>query len=254
MNASLAMMKDNQKHIEGILKKMEASIEKYKSTSELSDKKQMEKTFEMDKKSIKDTIEIMKMDLHSLGNEDQEEEYRNVLSGFKVKYDRLCTEMDKAKANKALNVDDIKIEKFNADEANVQQVMDRGDQVLDEGDDAIKRMLKKLSETKDVSNNIKVNLVKQREQLENTQRNLKEIDYSLDRANKTLKTMLKTIATDKIVLGLIVVIVLAIIAIIIVAAVGGDPQGNFNVPHDWIVKQPTTVDASATATTTPGTN
>jgi len=58
------------------------------------------------------------------------------------------------------------------------------------------------------------------------------MDYSLDRANKTLKTMAKRYATDKLILFLIVVICLAIIAIIIVAAVGGDKDKKFNVPHD----------------------
>ena len=201
----------------------------------------------------------MKIEISNLGNEEQEDEYRNVIKSFKATYENISSRIREVKSNKSkeLNLDNI-LENPDAktktvDQMNAQEVFDHGDKILDEGDAAINRMLKKLTETKDVSNNIKVNLVTQREQLEKTQKNLKEIDYSLDRAAKTLKTMLRNIATDKIVMGLILIIVLAIIAIIIVAAVGGDPEGNFNVPHDWIVKKPnnstTTTDSTTPAST-----
>lgn len=250
MNTGVAILKDNKKQIESTFKKIEAGIEKCSKTNEASDRKNIIRSLEMDLRSIKDVIDTMKMEINSLNNEDLEQEYKNYLRGYRVEYDKHETEIKKLKEQRAIDLDDIRVmDKMKIEEATAQQLMDRGDQVIGEGDDAISRMLKKLTETKDVSNQIKVNLVKQREQLEATQKNLKEIDYSLDRATKTLKTMLRSYATDKIVLGLIVIIVLAIIAIVIVAAVGGDKTNMFNVPHDWFVNAPANTTASTTKAT-----
>jgi len=249
MSASLSILKDNVKQVESIFKKMQNNIEKYKNADQ-SDKKGIERAFDMDKNTIKDIVEAMKIEISSLNNEQKEEEYNGVLKGFKVKLEELFDEFKKVKNDK-IHIDDIKIEpKFDLDKANVQQVMDYGDKILDDDEKAIQRMLKKVNEATDVAGNIKVNLQKQKEQLEKTQTNLKEIDYSLDRANKTLKNMLKRYATDKIILGLIVIIVLGIIAIIIVSAVGGNKQGYFNVPNDWFSNNGKVTNSTTTASGT----
>ena len=252
MNVGVSILRDNTKQVENIFKKMQNNIEKYKSADN-SDKKNIERAFDMDKKNIKDIIETMKIEISSLNNEEKEEEYNNILKGLKAKFDDIDVAFKKVKSEN-VHLDEIKLEdkKLDLDKANVQQVMEYGDKILDKGDDAITRMLKKIGESKEVAGNIKLNLTKQKEQLEKTQANLKEIDYSLDRANKTIKNMVKAYATDKIILGLIVIIILAIIAIVIVAAVGGDEEGNFNVPHDWFTSKSTPVatsTASASAAT-----
>lgn len=252
-NASLAMLKDCKKQIESQFNNLELLINKYSISKELSEKKAIEKSFDIDLRSIRDNIDVMKIELSNLGSEDHEEEYRNTIKSFKTSYENISSKIREAKLSKYKGTNildneptDNKTKPKNIDQMNAQEAFDHGDMILNKGDEAINRMLKRLTETKDVSNNIKVDLIKQREQLEKTQTNLREIDYSLDRATKTLKTMLRSIATDKIVMGLILIIVLAIIAIIIVAAVGGDDKGNFNVPHDWIVSKPTNSNTAET--------
>ena len=56
----------------------------------------------------------------------------------------------------------------------------------------------------------------QNEKLENADNDLKEIDNSLNRAAKQMKTIAKMIATDKLIMCLIGFILLAIIAVVIV--------------------------------------
>jgi hypothetical protein len=233
--ANVSIIQDNIKQIESIFKRMEGSIEKFKNADN-SDKKNIERGFSMDKRNIKDIFDSMNVEIASLNNEEQEDKYSNIMKGLKSRFIEIETSFNKLIKEEVV-LDDIKIEnKFDIKTATAQQAMDYGDKILLQDDDAISRMMKKIGESKDVASNIKVNLQKQKEQLEKTQTNLKEIDYSLDRANKTLKNMLKMIATDKIILGMIVIIVLIIIAIIIVGAVGGDKDKNFNVPHDLFTK------------------
>lgn len=233
--ANVSIIQDNIKQIESLFKRMEGSIEKFKNADN-SDKKNIERGISMDKRNIKDIFDSMNVEIASLNNEEQEDKYSNIMKGLKSKFTEIEASFNKLIKEEVV-LDDIKIEnKFDIKTATAQQAMDYGDKILLQDDDAISRMMKKIGESKDVANNIKINLQKQKEQLEKTQTNLKEIDYSLDRANKTLKNMLKMIATDKIILGMIVIIVLIIIAIIIVGAVGGDKDKNFNVPHDLFTK------------------
>lgn len=250
-NVSAAVLKDNKRQIENNFKKIRANKEKFELVDP-SEKKRMKDSFNADFRSIKDIISSMEFELSSVKNEEIEVEYKLIISKFKADLKALTDEIKelelKEKNKNAIHINDIQLNEISNDNLNAQQAMDKGDKILNEGDDAIRRMNKKIDETKDVSKNIKEKLVKQRDQLMNTQKNLKEIDYSLDRAAKTLKEMGKKLATDKIILGLIVIIALAIIAIIIVAAVGGDPNGNFNVPHDIFKSSKQTVNTTATTT------
>jgi len=236
MDSNTAILKDNKNQAEHTIKKIKNNIEKYKKC-ELSDKKKIKNSFNNDFRTIREIISSMEMDILNVKSEDAEIEYKQVIQNLKAQSKTLMDEIKEIEIQedqkkKPIDLSDVNIIEHNIDNMNAQQAMDKGDKILDEGDDAIKRMQKKIGETKDVSSNIKLNLVKQREQLANTKANLTEIDYSLDRANNTLKKMLRQYACDKLVLGMIVIIGLAILTIIIVAAVGGDPDNNFNAPHD----------------------
>lgn len=237
MDVNISILKDNKRQIENLIRKIKANKEKYQ-TAELSEKRRLKDTFNFDFRSIKEIMNTMDMEIASLKSEEAELEYRDILSKFKLEVKDLMEDIkrmeqiDQQSNNRNANLEEIELREKPVEELKIQEAFDRGDKILDEGDKAIARMNKKIYETKDVSSAIKQNLIKQRDQLINTQKNLKEMDYSLDRATKTLKNMFKTYATDKLILGILVIIAIAIVAIIIVAAVGGDSSGNFNVPHD----------------------
>ena len=60
-------------------------------------------------------------------------------------------------------------------------------------------------------------LLSQHEKLENAENDLQEIDYSLNRAGKQIKTMAKMYATDKLIMCMICCILLVVIAIVVVS-------------------------------------
>jgi len=117
-------------------------------------------------------------------------------------------------------------------EMNVQELMDKGDNILGQDRQGIERMNRVVKSDIELAKEMEKELAEHQIKLDNTSKDLKEMDYSLARARKQLTTMFKMYATDKIIMCLIVIIVLVIIAIIIVAAVGGDTSNSFNVPHD----------------------
>ena len=82
-----------------------------------------------------------------------------------------------------------------------QQAMDRGDKILNEIKNALNRMKNVLNTDLDTMKNVKEGLL---------------IHNSLNRAAKQMKTIAKTITTDKLIMCLIGFILLAIIAVVIV--------------------------------------
>ena len=122
--------------------------------------------------------------------------------------------------------------KVDLNKLNAQQVIDRGDKILDVDDQAIDNMAKIVNKDVDQMKNVNVELNAQQEKLENVDADLKEMDYSLKRAGKQITNMFKMYSHDKCITGMIIVILVIIVVIIIVAACGGDDEKNFNVPHD----------------------
>ena len=79
---------------------------------------------------------------------------------------------------------------------------------------------------------VNIELNNQKEKMATIDKDLKEIEFSVDRARKKITNMFKIYASDKCVICLIVVILIIIVTIILVSAFGGDNKNNFNVPHD----------------------
>ncbi len=110
--------------------------------------------------------------------------------------------------------------------------MDRGDAIVKEDDKIISGMVKTVHGDVQTMKEANANLNVQIEKLDNVDSDLKEMEYSVDRARKKITSMFKLYASDKCITCLIVVILIIIVTIIIVSACGGDNKNNFNVPHD----------------------
>ena len=121
--------------------------------------------------------------------------------------------------------------------------MDRGDILIKEDDKAINNMTENLNNGIGIMKKVNVKLHEQEEQLDNVNNDLKEMNYSLERARSQITSMFKMYSRDKCITGLIIVILIIIVVIVIVAACGGDNEKNFNVPHDIFNKNTTSSSA-----------
>lgn len=204
------------------------------SASSLAEKKGIQMKIENSLKSANSYIDNIKMEIEVLQDENLEKKYRDELQKLKQEYKKLSDEFSSKKkdANGEVDFRDIELSEKPIDKMNVQEAFDRGDQRVKDSGQIINNIQKNVRECNDQAILIKQELNKQNEQLGVIQGELSEIDESLKRSNKTMRQILRGLATDKFILCMIVVIVLIIIAIIIVAAVGGDPSNSFNVPHD----------------------
>jgi hypothetical protein len=243
-SSTLAMLKDHKKKGEDTIQRIKDNLSRLKSVDQ-SDKHTYHGKISNDLRSLKNTVESMNIDIRELKNDHDEKTYKNYVDTFKQEYKRLNEEFEIAKKEKsgldALILDNIQLGEKGSDEMNKQEMMDHGTHVLQDDRKAIGRIKKEVHQQLDYAAEIKKDLYKQNEQLDKIDSDIKEMDYSLKRAGKQLAVMFKMYATDKLILCLIVVIVLVIIGIIIASAVGGDPDNQFNVPHDiFVTKNATT--------------
>lgn len=120
----------------------------------------------------------------------------------------------------------------NLGELTSEQAMERGDLIIEVDGIIIGRIKRIVQKDSDTMIKIKEELERHTVVLVDVDKDLKEINYSLERAKNKITDMFKIYSKDKCIICLIVAILIIIITIIIISACGGDNQNNFNVPHD----------------------
>jgi hypothetical protein len=234
-NITIATLKDSKGKIEQILERVKKNLGKF-SSLDPSEQDRVSNQIYTDFKYANNELESMKIEVGNLQNEQTQKAFKDQTTLLKQEIKKLQEEFTQKQNEKknlgGLLVEDINLKVKANNELTYQEAIAKGDGILADDKKAIQRMINTVDQDLAISRQVKKELDDQKEKLEKTDKNLKEIDYSLNRAAKQIATMFKMYACDKLILCMIVVIVLVIIAIIIVAAVGGDKANNFNVPHD----------------------
>ncbi len=229
---SVAMLQDYQSSCDSSFKK----IEKYSKEFETADQSQqnlLTNNISTELSHAKTNIGLMKMEVSNLKEEGNTEKWNEIIKELESNHDQCKAQLSRMRNMKNKIVDDPLSIDTRADMSNMssQQVMDRGDQILNADREAITRMKKVVYQDLDTMKDVNKELLSQNEKLENSEKQLKEIDYSLNRAGKQIKTMAKMYATDKLIMCMIFCILIVVIAIIIVSFFGGDDEDS-NTQHD----------------------
>ncbi|XWS38674.1 hypothetical protein CRYUN_Cryun19dG0151200 [Craigia yunnanensis] len=111
-----------------------------------------------------------------------------------------------------------------------QQLMDRGNQMMDETDQAIDRAKKVVHDTVDVGTETAAALKAQTEQMSRIVNELDSIHFSIKKASKLVKEIGRQVATDKCIMALLFLIVVGVIAIIIVKLVNPSNKDIRDIP------------------------
>ena len=230
---AIATLQDYQASIERSFKKIEKSLSEY-DTSEISQQNLLSTNMNRELANIKNNIAQMRLELSTLNEEENQTKWQNILSGIQSKnesFKKQIADKKKGKAVSFVDPTDINV-KVDLSKITSQQAIERGDNIVKASGDAIKNMARVVSSDVDTMRQVNNELNRQGQALDNADKDLKEIDYSLKRAGEQMKTMFKMFATDKLIMCMIVVIVLVIISIIVVSIVGGDENNNYNTPTD----------------------
>ena len=231
---TIAVLQDYKSSIESSFKKIDKKISSY-SKGDKNQKKSAMSSLKQELANIKANMGMMKAEIPNLQDQGNSNMWEETISKLKSKvktYTEKVKDLESVK-EELENVDHLDVDaKVDLNELNAQQVMDRGDKILDADDEAIKNMANVVHSDVEQMKNVNVQLNNQQEKLDNVDSDLKEMDYSLKRAGKQITSMFKMYSSDKCITCLIVVILVIIVTIIIVSACGGDNKNNFNVPHD----------------------
>ena len=235
-NTTISILKDIQKSIDENFGEIDKKIKSY-NKAEKREKNSIKKSIKKNLDYIKNNKSQMKTELDYLKNEENKDKWEKILDEIDSKIQECELKMD--------NLDSIQVDneeekndymdpdaKVDLNELNAEQATKRGDAIQDANDEAIDNMGKIIHKDVDIMKDVNKELERQKDQFDVADAELKEIDFSINRARKKITSLFKLYASDKCITCLIVVIMVIIVTIIIVSACGGDNKNNFNVPHD----------------------
>ncbi|KAF8772073.1 hypothetical protein HU200_006066 [Digitaria exilis] len=111
-----------------------------------------------------------------------------------------------------------------------QQLMDQGNQLMDETDQAIARSKQTVQETINVGTETAAALKAQTEQMSRVVNELDSIHFSIKKASQLVKEIGRQVATDRCIMAMLFLIVAGVIAIIIVKIVNPHNKDIPNIP------------------------
>lgn len=234
----LSVLEDYKDSIDKSFKKIDKTI-KSANKSDKDQKRAALSSIKQELSNVKSNFGLMKAEAKNLNTQENINIWGEITANVKQKmkeYEKKIKDFEKnitESKDPDQGEDHLDVNaKVDLNKLNAEQVMQRGDKILDVDDQAINNMAKIVNNDVDQMKNVNVELNAQQEKLENVDNDLKEMEYSLKRAGKQITNMFKLYSKDKCILGLIIVILVIIVVIIIVSACGGDKEKNFNVPHD----------------------
>ncbi|KDP45989.1 hypothetical protein JCGZ_11892 [Jatropha curcas] len=111
-----------------------------------------------------------------------------------------------------------------------QQLMDHGNQMMDDTDQAIERGKKIVEETINVGTETAAALKAQTEQMSRIVNELDSIHFSIKKASKLVKEIGRQVATDRCIMSMLFLIVAGVVAIIIVKLVNPNNKDIRDIP------------------------
>jgi len=130
------------------------------------------------------------------------------------------------------------------DAMTTKQILEKAENIQKKDLEGVDRILQNIEQTKETGVAIGEGLAKQTEQLGKVNEGIQEVQSYLKLASKELRAFSRRVATDKLIMSFVCLIVIGIIFIIVWSAVKGN-KANTNVPD--------TFTSGSTTTTTGGT-
>jgi len=131
------------------------------------------------------------------------------------------------------------------DAMSTKQVLEKAENIQKKDLEGVDRILQNIEQTKETGVAIGENLARQTEQLGKVNEGIQEVQSYLKLAGKELRAFSRRVATDKLIMSFVCLIVIGIIFIIVWSAVKGN-KANTNVPDTFTSGSTTTTGTSTT--------
>ena len=176
-------------------------IEKYINEFSLSNSTNQQKLLskiKLEFDSMKTDLKLMKTDIMNLVQEENRSSWQEKYCSFKSQKEQIENKISKLKigTNDSSNFKDEEDymnlnKKVDLNKLSCEQVMKRGDKILEEDDKSLQNMIKILNKGRDMMKETNKQLYKQMEDMDRINQELNEMDGSLNRTKKTISYMNK---------------------------------------------------------------
>ena len=176
-------------------------IEKYINEFSLSNSTNQQKLLskiKLEFDSMKTDLKLMKTDIMNLVQEENRSSWQEKYCSFKSQKEQIENKISKLKigTNDSSNFKDEEDymnlnKKVDLNKLSCEQVMKRGDRILEEDDKSLQNMIKTLNKGRDMMKETNKQLYKQMEDMDRINQELNEMDGSLNRTKKTISYMNK---------------------------------------------------------------
>jgi len=176
-------------------------IEKYINEFSLSNSTNQQKLLskiKLEFDSMKTDLKLMKTDIMNLVQEENRSSWQEKYCSFKSQKEQIENKISKLKigTNDSSNFKDEEDymnlnKKVDLNKLSCEQVMKRGDKILEEDDKSLQNIIKTLNKGRDMMKETNKQLYKQMEDMDRINQELNEMDGSLNRTKKTISYMNK---------------------------------------------------------------
>ena len=176
-------------------------IEKYINEFSLSNSTNQQKLLskiKLEFDSMKTDLKLMKTDIMNLVQEENRSSWQEKYCSFKSQKEQIENKISKLKigTNDSSNFKDEEDymnlnKKVDLNKLSCEQVMKRGDKILEEDDKSLQNMIKTLNKGRDMMKETNKQLYKQMEDMDRINQELNEMDGSLNRTKKMISYMNK---------------------------------------------------------------
>jgi len=161
----------------------------------------------------KQVIRSYKADLRSL-NKSVAESYTQKVNTYKTTLDQLVIDLNFAQDNNAL-IGGATPKKKDLDSMTADEILDLGADTQNQSLESLTRAANTINDTREVGARTMEQLHNQTDQLRRVDEGISEVQSNLKLASKQLRAYVRRLATDKIIMAFMVLIVLGIIFVII---------------------------------------
>jgi len=196
-NNFISALKDTESSFTKKISLIEKYIKEFSLSNSTNQQKLLSK-IKLEFDSMKTDLKLMKTDIMNLVQEENRSSWQEKYCSFKSQKEQIENKISKLKigTNDSSNFKDEEDymnlnKKVDLNKLSCEQVMKRGDKILEEDDKSLQNMIKTLNKGRDMMKETNKQLYKQMEDMDRINQELNEMDGSLNRTKKTISYMNK---------------------------------------------------------------
>lgn len=220
--ADLSAIEDCVSEIEGLLNDVSQRLTKAKKQKNVSPMKKSEEIGYMKDRMdrAKKSLKSMRVEIRELSKVEQKPHNDKAMQ-LEEKINQLILDVEWFEKDEPGQAE--------SPELDHHQIVNKAQAIQQDDIETLNRVQRRVDETKDLGANTLATMAQQRDQIIQIDKDVDQVESNLKLANRHLRTFVRRLATDKIIMGFILLIFIAVVVIIVKSIV--DPKQKDIIPQ-----------------------